>query len=285
MTPAERVATDTWRRLGQASALGARLGEETLTDLLVMDMLPHERTNGFRIGHPTKAQEYLCGADLLLFIRYPDGSGRRIALQAKKRYPDGRYATLASKDATGMPQIDKLEGFARLWGAVPVYMLYNHVDGLPANGDHWHCCQSDDAGQLGCTLVPTWLVRKAIGRRGHRTFEAIHEDEATRPWRCVFDCEKAVQRVDELSGSRPELQSARDKAVFLREGPDWLRKDSVGMDLLFEMEGTLSPARFDSEVRPDLQAGDGETADVVATYPRRVLIVDVGDVGVDPERE
>ena len=39
MTPAAKIASDTWRRLARARHLGARLGEETLTDLLVLDML------------------------------------------------------------------------------------------------------------------------------------------------------------------------------------------------------------------------------------------------------
>ena len=68
MTPAERIASDTWRRLGQADLLGARLGEETFTDLLVLDMLPHRSMNAFCIHHPTKPQESLIGADLLICI-------------------------------------------------------------------------------------------------------------------------------------------------------------------------------------------------------------------------
>ena len=59
------------------------------------------------------------GADLLLCIRYADGSGRRLALQAKKLYPTGRYSALAHKDASGTWQINVLDGFARWWGAVP----------------------------------------------------------------------------------------------------------------------------------------------------------------------
>ena len=170
MTPAERIASDTWRRLGRADLLGARLGEETLTDLLVLDMLPHRRMNAFGIHHPTKQQESLFGADLLLCIRYADGSGRRLALQAKKLYPTGRYSALAHKDASGTSQIDVLDGFARWWGAVPAYLLYNHVDPLPSHTPYWHCCRVRDAQQLGCTLVPTWCIRRAISTHGGRTF-------------------------------------------------------------------------------------------------------------------
>ena len=198
MTPAERIASDTWRRLGQADLLGARLGEETLTDLLVLDMLPHRRMNAFSIHHPTKPQESLFGADLLLCIRYPCGTGRRLALQAKKLYPNGRYGALRHKDASGTFQIDKLDRFARWWGAVPAYLLYNHVDPLPFHTPYWHCCRAHDSEQLGCTLVPSWGIRQAIRSRGGRTFPAIHAHAPTRPWRCVFDCDKSMQQVDDL---------------------------------------------------------------------------------------
>ena len=123
MTPAEQIAADTWRRLGQADLLGARLGEETLTDLLVLDILPHRKMNAVRIYHPTKPQESLFGADLLLCIRYPSGSCRRLALQAKKLYSTGRYGALSHKDASGTRQVDKLDRFARWWGAAPAYLL------------------------------------------------------------------------------------------------------------------------------------------------------------------
>ena len=39
MTPAARISSDTWRRLARAHLLDARLGEETLTDLLALEML------------------------------------------------------------------------------------------------------------------------------------------------------------------------------------------------------------------------------------------------------
>ena len=48
MTPAERVADRTWTMLGQAKELRVRFGEETLTDLLVLDMLSH--THGLAKG-------------------------------------------------------------------------------------------------------------------------------------------------------------------------------------------------------------------------------------------
>ena len=286
MTPAESIAADTWRRLGQADSLGARLGEETLTDLLILDMLPHGRTNGFRIHHPTRAQESVIGADLLLCIRYPGGSGRRLALQAKKLYPNtGRYDALAHRDASGATQIDKLDTFARRWGAVPAYLLYNHLDRLPAHTPHWYCCRAHDRTQLGCTLVPAWCIRHAIRVRGGRTFEAIHADEKVRPWRCVFDCERPIEQVDELSLLRPEPEISNGKVVFHRERPDWLRTDTDGFDSLLGIDGALSATELRGLLPGRGQAADRDPGGAELTYPRRVLAVDVGDLSDETERE
>ena len=283
MTPAERIASDTWRRLGHAGALKARLREETLTDLLILDMLPHQRTNGFWIHHPTRTQEHVFGADLLLWIRYAGGTGRRLALQAKKLYPSGRYEALAHRDASGTRQVDKLDWFARLWGAVPVYMLYNHVDPLPCYKTPWQCCRKCDREQLGCTLVPSWGIRDAIAIRGARTFWAIHGKEPARPWRCVFDCPNRMGQVDALSLLRPELQLVEDEVVFRRQSPDWLQTDSDGFDSLLEVDGSISTTELEILLARGVRAPDEEAGDRALTYPRRVLMVDVGDIGIQPE--
>ena len=49
MTPSAKISSDTWRRLARAHLLGARLGEETLTDLLVLEMLHFQKSNAFRV--------------------------------------------------------------------------------------------------------------------------------------------------------------------------------------------------------------------------------------------
>lgn len=285
MTPAERVASDIWRRLRQAASVGARLGEETLTDLLVLDMLPHQRMNGFGIRHPTKAREFRIGADVLLIVRYPDGSGRRLALQAKRLYGTGHYGALAYKDASETRQIDKLERFARLSGAVPAYLLYNHVDPLPSETTHWHCCRPHDPAQFGCTLVPSGCIREAIRRRGCRRFRPIHVDKATRPWRCVFDCPRSVEPVDGLARLRPDLPFASHEGETEGRSPDWIRTDSDGFEALLEIDGPISATDLRGVLPGFVQAQDEEPWDAEWTYPRRVLVVDVGDFGEELDSE
>ena len=189
MTPAERVAQRTWSTLGRAQQLRARFGEETLTDLLVLDMLPHQRTRGFRLSPTTKHAEHWSGADLLVAVRYHTGRWSRFALQAKKLYPDDRYRML-NRVTESLDQLEKLEEFARQFHALPLYLLYNHSNTAQPS-EHWHCSQPFDVGQLGCTLVPSWHIRRMICRPPPRSFDLAHNVSQSRPWRCAFDCPDA----------------------------------------------------------------------------------------------
>ena len=247
-------------------------------------MLPHRRMNAFSIYHPTKPQEALIGADLLLCIRYAGRPGRRLALQAKKLYPTGRYGALTHNDASGTRQIDKLDRFARRWGAVPAYLLYNHVDPLPSHTSHWHCCRPYDPEQLGCTLVPTWCIRQAIRFRSGRTFPAIHAHAPTRPWRCIFDCHRPIEQVDDLARLQPEPQFTQDEVVWHRRMPNWLQTDSDAFDSLLEIHEPLSTQDLLSLLPRLDQSPDEDPGDAEITYPRRILAVDVGDIGQEPER-
>ena len=189
MTPAERVAQRTWSTLGCAQQLRVRFGEETLTDLLVLDMLPHQRTRGFWLSPTTKHAEHRHGADLLVAVRYHTGRWSRFALQAKKLYPNDKYPML-----NGGPkchsQLDKLDVFARQLHALPLYLLYNHSNTVQPS-KHWHCSQPFDVGQLGCTLVPSWHIRRMISRPLPRNFDLAHKVSQAKPWRCAFDCPDA----------------------------------------------------------------------------------------------
>ena len=248
-------------------------------------MLPHRRVHAFSVHHPTKQQESLIGADVLLCIRYPGGSGRRLALQAKKLYPTGRYSALAHKDASGAYQIDVLEQFARWWGAVPAYLLYNHIDPLPSYRQYWQCCRSHDAEQLGCTLVPSWRVRQAIGSHGGRTFRAIHAHGPNRPWRCAFDCDKPMEQVDELALLQPGLQSTCSEVMFHRRSPDWLQTDSDAFDALLDIHGSLSTKHLKRLLPRLVKSPRGNAGDTELTYPRRVLVVDARDFNEEPDRK
>ena len=197
MTPAERVAERTWSTLGRAKQLRGRFGEETLTELLVLDMLPHQRARGFWLRPTTKHVEGWCGADLFVAVRHKTGRWSRFALQAKKLYPNDSYPML-----NGGPkctsQLDKLERFARQLHALPLYLLYNHSNTVQPS-QHWHCSQPFAVGQLGCTLVPSWHIRRMINCPPPRNFDLAHNVSQSRLWRCAFDCPHAEKALIKMA--------------------------------------------------------------------------------------
>ena len=167
-----------------------RLGEETLTDLLILDMKRHEAAHKFWVYQTTRKQEASSGTDLLLVVR--DGStvdARLYAIQAKKLYPNGQYTALRKENSL---QLDNLEKYAICNDAIPYYLFYNFCYKTVIDpGEYWHCSGNYDETQLGCTLVPSWIVRDAMGasrRRRPRSFEYLHKFRAALPWRCLFDC-------------------------------------------------------------------------------------------------
>lgn len=285
MTPAAKISSDTWRRLARAHLLRARLGEETLTDLLVLEMLHYQKSNAFQVIHPTRLRESRWGADLLVWIRGRKGLSQFLAIQAKKLYPDGHYKALNHHVSPGVRQIDLLDAFARQYRAIPLYLLYNYFDSGSLN-HYWHCCRSLDIEQLGCTLVPSWRIDHAIRRRGQRTFTAIHASSQSRPWRCAFDCDHPEQRV--IAFARDTEQMARlqitDPYTTRADAPgifpEYLRLDLP--DFLLQMEGPLSTADLD-ELRSEIDERSENASQATSItkheslYPHRVLIVDSAD--------
>ena len=64
MTPAEKIAADTWERLKLSRDLRVRLGEETLTDLLALDFVRFMPNQFKLISKYNKCEESERGADL-----------------------------------------------------------------------------------------------------------------------------------------------------------------------------------------------------------------------------
>ena len=238
MRPSERISEDTWVRLQQSQALDVRFGEETLTDILALDFIKLAGRRKIKMFQIEKHEEARKGADLEIFLSIGRNTHVRYVIQAKKLYPKHQYPHINAKTGkSGLFQIDVLEDYARIVGAVPYYLLFNFVDRIQRTL-HWHCRRQFDEKQLGCTLVPSWLVRRAISTHGCRTFGFLHSDPAALPLRCRLDCDCPRQArwggVPDLAGTgdaqlyededlSPEAPS-RPEVFVPRESPwpDWL---------------------------------------------------------------
>ena len=283
--PAEYVATRTWATLARVKQLRARFGEETLTDLLMLDMLPHQRTRGFRIRSTTRWEESLCGADLLVAVRHSSGAWSRFTVQAKKLYSDDKYGALGpGKNAV---QLQTLEVFARQVHALPLYLLYNHSRTV-VRSKHWHCCRRFTRFQLGCTLVPSWHIRDVINSRPPRGFNLAHSVHESIPWRCAFYCPHGPNPLMQLAFESQKDDRSRLPAEAglgsrkydwpfepLENGwPDWMFRESTtemtreAFDQFRRQLAEISP-RFDFD-----QPRSNGTLHRERVYPTRLLLVD-----------
>ena len=274
---AEQIAEATWQRLEQARRYDVRLGEETLTDLLALELV-RSKPNNYKLLQTTKSDEAAYGTDLELHIRVGKRTTFVAAIQAKKLYHSGRYDSLNAKaGSTQYRQIDVLDKYALKAQAAPVYLLYNHVVTFDRNA-HWHCCRTFDETQLGCTLVPSSLIRRVLSPpAGRRKFDWLHRHDQAVPWRCLFDCPK--MSCDRARKGNVEMRTRflqmLAESVLARERtwPDWLwrRRGDTPMSEgeLIELHG--------GPVHQDDSRSEGEAALHIAPFrliPRRVLLVD-----------
>lgn len=286
MTPAEYIAQRTWSILGRAKALRARFGEESLTDLLVLDMLPHQHARGFWLRPTTKRQEASSGADLLVAVRHRSKRWSVFVLQAKKLYSNGKYGTL-NGGRKCVDQLNKLERCARQLHALPLYLLYNHTNS-PQLSKYWRCPLPFIAEQLGCTLVPSWHIRQLISRKSPRTFDQAHRAVQAMLWRCAFDCPFSDKLLWQ-SGFRPsdvDRDESSDAHDIGAPAYDWSfePRTAVWPERLFDRSTTeLTFDDFD-EIRRELSdTGDfpnlgtpqqSTGREEGPLYPARLLIVD-----------
>ncbi|GEM49780.1 DUF6615 family protein [Deinococcus cellulosilyticus] len=184
----ERLARYAWQTLEEAHELDFALGEETLTETLLLQ-LKRMKNPAIQVVPYNKTEESLNGADWEWWIQ--DGSSyHRVAVQAKKISRNGRYKSFIHEvGAAKTPQIHLLRTYALANGALPLYCLYNHHP--KAKADHLNCLRGKqkDLTQLGCTLMPIDAADLVYSKTLKPEFIAIHEHSINPvPWRCLFLC-------------------------------------------------------------------------------------------------
>ena len=187
---------DIWERLRTLKFLpparSVRFGEETITDLLMLD-LNRSGVRRARFVQTPKHREAKKGTDFECWLGSDAAGWIRLAIQAKKldvksdRYNSLNHKVKASRGKK-KSQLDILDNYANSNGAVPLYCLYNYSDVVdPCK--HWHCCQRPfRIEELGCTLTPPSVIKRSIRQWGKRNFDFIHEFQCTLPWRCLASC-------------------------------------------------------------------------------------------------
>lgn len=254
----ESLAKATWERIRFGEDLGCSQGEETITDVNLLD-LKRAGPHAVKIVKVKRAAEARYGLDWEWWVGTDHdayfGGWWRYAVQAKKLDRSGRYSVLRHKVGDRY-QFDILKAYALKNRCIPLYCFYNFVVG--DTKDYWHCCELPySAPQLGCTVAPLEAVAPVFHKGASKRFEDIHQDERVLPWRCLVGCLQLAplpgRTNHPLAGSESSnLATYEELPLFLREGID---------------DGTVA------RLPPELYSSDAQI------YPKRIIIIDVSSVG------
>ena len=195
-------------------ALGpVRFGEETITDLIMMDLY----VNGSTLAHftqTTKPDEAVSGKDFEIWLGSYHLGWFRFAIQAKKiDLTNDRYSGLTQGNPNGL-QIDLLKQDAQLKQAAPLYCLYNFTE-KAETGRHYHCLDGQsELKELGCTVTPLSNIQTAINQHGGKNFNRIHSEKSTLPWRCLVSCPMVQYSLEAMAKGMDPAQVSNVSPLF-----------------------------------------------------------------------
>ena len=243
------LSGETWERLRDAMLLSVSFGEETITDLLALD-INRQGLITTRFEQTSRPKEAEIGTDFEWWVGHRSIGWIRTAVQAKKLKLGLQQYNFRHPNKNKVQQIDLLDDYARKVGALPLYCLYNFSDNVDSQR-HWRCrVRPYEETDFGCTVVPSKTVRRLI--RGEKNFDYVHRFGGAFPWRCLASCprlrgllwQRPVGRVHSLT---PEfLAEFGDFPCFYPQLPQILQPTNAPV-----REGGI---RFDTEIGDQLYA-------------------------------
>lgn len=175
------LASRTWHDLRDALTLRCALGEESITDYLLLELKrshPHEVV----VTKFTRAREgRVTGADWEWWFR-SSGHWFGMLVQAKKL--DGvrlKYPEIGYKNTSGRSQIDLLLEHASKQSVYPIYCFYNYwnITSCPATSLR---CIPPRVEYLGCTIADAYSVKHLIESSKTDLLSILR---ISLPWTCL----------------------------------------------------------------------------------------------------
>ncbi|WP_151087411.1 DUF6615 family protein [Hymenobacter baengnokdamensis] len=171
-----KASVATWNRIQEGHSISYLFGEETLTDLLIRDLL-RLRLSGFKMEAFSKPVEGRNGADWEWWFRGKSGKWLGLRVQAKvidescKGFKHLHHSYVSKTKAVGMAlkdvyQCDRLIDMANNEDVkrprVPLYCLYSYWNSLPSSASGrikmWSPYYNDI--DFGCSIVAAQHVQK-----------------------------------------------------------------------------------------------------------------------------
>lgn len=177
-----------WRLIRRGQAAGVRAGEETITNLTLLE-LSLLRSAGVVVRSFSKAQERSLGADWEMWLGGDTGSWLGLRVQAKAidlrslEFPHLHYRSKAAP----LFQSDTLihRALAGIPPRLPLYVLYTYAPRGVLRA--WPCgSYRREAGLFGCSLVSAFQVRALRLAGGKRLL--IDLAAHMYPWHCLVCC-------------------------------------------------------------------------------------------------
>jgi hypothetical protein len=182
----QRIASWTWATLRTARKHESKIGEESITDFLVLEL--KKRANGsYYINSFTRPKERVTGADWELWFTGLSGKWLGLRVQAKVISIDSRrYSQLHYKRSDGTSQIDQLVADANKHYAIPLYCLYSYWKASEAGKLTWPCGSFKKNSRL---FGASWISVRDVKRlkpTGTNDLKSI--TKLLHPFHCVFCC-------------------------------------------------------------------------------------------------
>ena len=147
------TARKTWWDLCDSQRLDISISEDSITDMLLLEML--RRTKRIICERYPRQTESELGADWLWwFVSRKRDRGFPMLIQAKRLYPIGRYKALKYKKYSRYDQTNTLLRIARKNHYLPLFCLYNF----------WRSPSPPQDPCWGCTLASAQLVKNYLLR-------------------------------------------------------------------------------------------------------------------------
>ena len=140
------TACKTWWDLRDSQMLDISISEESITDMLLLEML--RRTNRIACKKFTRPAENKSGADWQWWF-VSGNQGFPMLIQAKRLYPCGRYKALNYKKGNRYDQTNTLLRTARNDGFLPLFCFYNY----------WNSKTHLPNPNYGCALASAQFVK------------------------------------------------------------------------------------------------------------------------------
>jgi hypothetical protein len=226
-----------WNRQNEALKLGLSLQEETLTEMLLLQIARDCAPLGLKVRMFTRAQEHANGADWEWTFK---STHCTIALrvQAKRLYMSGPNAGRYGGWKHLGTQATKLIADAGT-DYFPIFVFYNNYASQvfsrkPSHGFH-------GPSQWGCAFANAQDIEKSLSNWPEDIVDKMH------PWHELFDLCTVAGRRNRLPGEERGPEAEKSSAVSVRN-PLWLEPygDQQGVEEYLEERGLAGVAYFDA---------------------------------------